>query len=85
MADAEVLFGECNLDVVVPDTVIPFPEENADVDDWLKQARQSGERKQAFFGELEILLACPCLTSNAVTSLHSNSTTHKMKSLCYSS
>lgn len=52
MADAELVFNNCTLDIIVPDSLIQLPTEDDSftVDDWLEKAREPGERKQAFFG-----------------------------------
>ncbi|KAH7911026.1 TRAPP trafficking subunit Trs65-domain-containing protein [Hygrophoropsis aurantiaca] len=53
----EQLFGSCILDLAVPDTSIPFPDQES-ADDWLcKLTTSNVERKQAFFDEqLRLLL-----------------------------
>ena len=52
MADAELAFNNCALDIIVPDSLLSLPnkDDDATVDDWLKRAREPGERKAAFFG-----------------------------------
>ena len=54
MADAEQIFNDCTLDLIVPDGVLELPEQTGDasVDEWIKHAHAVGERKQAFFGAL---------------------------------
>ncbi|KAG1752842.1 TRAPP trafficking subunit Trs65-domain-containing protein [Suillus lakei] len=59
----EDLFGSCTLEVIAPDTSIPFPEPGA-ADDWLLALKPSGiERRQAFFDEqlhLFLIAQIPC-------------------------
>lgn len=53
MANAEFIFNDCSLDLIIPNGSLPLPVQEGSVtvaDEWLKQARDVGERKQAFFG-----------------------------------
>ena len=55
MANAEQIFNDCTLDLVVPNGILPLPAQDGGasaVDEWLKLAQDVGERKQAFFGTL---------------------------------
>ena len=52
MADAEVAFNNCALEIIVPDSLLQLPieDDSLAVEEWLTRAREPGERKQAFFG-----------------------------------
>ncbi|KAL5495454.1 hypothetical protein ACEPAI_917 [Sanghuangporus weigelae] len=61
MANAELIFNDCTLDLIIPNGSLSLPAQESSAstaDEWLKQARVVGERQQAFFDEkLDFFLA----------------------------
>lgn len=61
MANAELIFESCRLDIVVPDVVISLPDkDDADVDSWLERLSTHGDRQKAFFGQFKLRIIFSC-------------------------